>query len=73
MFSKILGGVRHKSDGFIKKNIKSKESYGRLKWNFIEKIIISSSKYPGRALSCLLLFFSFIFTGMHFSRPHIQP
>ncbi|KTS72252.1 hypothetical protein [Pantoea stewartii] len=73
MFSKILGGVRHKSDGFIKKNIKSKESYGRLKWNFIEKIIISSSKYPGRALSCLLLFFSFIFTGMHFLRPHIQP
>lgn len=73
MFSKILGGVRHESDRFIKKNIKSKESYGKLKWNFIEKIIISSSKYPGRAIGSLLLFFSCLFTGMQFLRPHIQP
>ncbi|NEK83765.1 MAG: hypothetical protein G3W58_21465 [Pantoea ananatis] len=73
MFSKTLGGVRHESDRFIKKNIKSKESYGKLKWNFIETIIISSSKYPGRAIGSLLLVFFFLFSGMHFLRPHIQP
>ncbi|WP_313678798.1 hypothetical protein [Pantoea vagans] len=73
MFSKILGGVRHESDRFIRKNIKSKESYEKLKWNFIEKIIISSSKYPGRAIGSLILVFFCIFTVMQFLRPHIQP
>ena len=73
MLSKITGSIRHESDHFIYKNIKVKESYRKLNWNYFEKLIVSCSKYPARAIGLLLLFFAGLFGAMQFTRPLIQP
>ncbi len=69
----IIGSIRYKSDKFIYKSIKIKDSYRRLNWNFFERLIVSCSKNPGKAIGSLLLFFAVLFYVMQLARPLIQP
>lgn len=73
MLRRIIGSIRYESDKFIYKNIKTKDSYRRLNWNFFERLIVSCSKYPGKAIGSLLLFFTVLFCVMQLARPLIQP
>lgn len=73
MLRRMLGSIRYESDKFIYKNIKTKDSYRRLNWNFFERLIVSCSKYPGKAIGSLLLFFTVLFCVMQLARPFIQP